>query len=877
MLEIQVDNILKKAKNLKSITEEPLANKVLEIDLNAASSKNQDLLFRLIRSLDQFINKQQALVYVGFLGHYSTGKSSSINSLLNLSTTTNERSTGLNPTDKAITLLTDNANSNALILMNRESGNVPIRTSFLNDKFLQNLVVADTPGSGDPQVVNEMIQDFLPICDYILYFISAANPMDQADLPLLIQKTQKLPFIPTLFVITRTDEFRINKSLPLNIENINQSKKDQFIGQLISRIKELIKIEDVDVNDFMFIDNEFNFGLTELKNKIYSWTTDIDRDGLLKNHGYKVEYYRTSLDAIYFYFITTIDDKISKSSEFLKTANENILRFDKSIELNNEKLKLLWTKSESSFKQVLYDEKKSLDDLIQNSIPISMINDKSMLLEKKLITQNIESQATGYLGKIILDLNNHFKQRLSEIKHSIFENITKGDIITENLSHLFPGRLDMEIQNQNLDIDFSKVNDHAKNYLRSANDVLYDGKNILKSKISSYKTIISKEGLIKSINQLYKQGEAIINENFDQYFERIQMYRSTVLTRNTKETIEKLRIGTQLDELDYEFPDDFMTDMKNKAVGEVYFTNSSNIHELQKLIEKSNLNVLDYKTEIDNISILNELTHQPLGKENIDISQLTNDLIRKGEEIINKDYQKRLHEVLENHKVKYENYLTGLSQIKEKRKKNILKWSLIIGGIFVIIFIGLKFSKVLSPSTITSDIVIGLICTAIGNIIGWIYGIFKNDIKKLTAQNKDQFIKTEKSELMQAFSEDFWDEISKKVTEPRTDMNFSFLKAAINKKCDPILTDIIAKKQILLDELCNLNNKLVSEINNYKSKIELFHNKHSLIFQEPENNILKIGLITKHIKETAIKPSFDLLKETTDNLVNVKSQIEENL
>jgi hypothetical protein len=57
----------------------------------------------------------------------------------------------------------------------------------------------------------------------------------------------------------------------------------------------------------------------------------------------------------------------------------------------------------------------------------------------------------------------------------------------------------------------------------------------------------------------------------------------------------------------------------------------------------------------------------------------------------------------------------------------------------------------------------------------------------------------------------------------------------------------------------------------------LFHNKHSLIFQEPENNILKIGLITKHIKETAIKPSFDLLKETTDNLVNVKSQIEENL
>src|SRR5207249_69799 len=142
-----------------------------------------------------------------------------------------------------------------------------------------NLVIADTPGSGDPQVVNEMIQDFLPICDYILYFISAANPVDQADLPLLQQKTQKLPFIPTLFVITRTDEFRINKSQSLSEGNINQPKKDQFIGQLISRIKELIKIEDINTTDFTFIDNEFNYGLIDLKDKVASWTADIDKEG----------------------------------------------------------------------------------------------------------------------------------------------------------------------------------------------------------------------------------------------------------------------------------------------------------------------------------------------------------------------------------------------------------------------------------------------------------------------------------------------------------------------------------------------------------------------------------------------------------------------
>lgn len=193
MHEIQIDSILAKAKNLKVIIAEPLAKKVLEIELNAKSSKNQELLSRLIRSLDQYVNKYDHLMYLGFVGHYSSGKSSTINNILNLKGTAHERSTGLNPTDKAITLITDESNSNELILMNRESGHVPVRTSLVRHELLNTIVIADTPGSGDPQVVNEMIQDFLPICDYIIYFISAANPVDQADLPLLEQKTHSLP------------------------------------------------------------------------------------------------------------------------------------------------------------------------------------------------------------------------------------------------------------------------------------------------------------------------------------------------------------------------------------------------------------------------------------------------------------------------------------------------------------------------------------------------------------------------------------------------------------------------------------------------------------------------------------------------------------
>jgi len=874
MNDIQINKILNNAKVLSSIAEEPLAKKVLEIDLNAESLKNQDLLLRLIRSLDQYINKQRTLIYVGFVGHYSSGKSSTINKLLNLKETINVRSTGLNPTDKAITLLTENKNSSSLVLMNRESGNVPVRTSFINESLLNNLVIADTPGSGDPQVVNEMIQDFLPICDYILYFISAANPVDQADLPLLIQKTKKLPFIQTLFVITRTDEFRINKSLPLTGENIDFPKKDQFIGQLISRIKELVGIDTMKTSDFIFIDNEFNYEIDKLKETLLSWTTNIDKEDLLKIHGYKVEYYRANLNGIYSYFTKTIDQKIIKSKEFLKTANENILRFDKSIELNNEKLKFLWTKSDSAFKQALNDELKSLDEIVQNSFVTVLSNEKEVQNERKMISQNIENQVTGYFGKIILDLNNHFKQRLREIKYNLLDNINNGDIVMENLSHLFPGRLDFEMPNQNLDIDFSKINDHAKLYLGRVNTYLNDMKSAIRSRTYNYKNQISKELIIKSITQLYNQGENTIHENFDQYFERIQMYRSTVLTRNTKETIEKLRIGTQLDELDDDFSDDFMTEMKNKATSEVYYSNIDDINELQKVIEKSTSDVLNLKISMDKIVISNELTHHILGKENIDISLLTNDLITKGEEMVNKDYQIRLHEVLEKHKTKYNSYLFSLTQIKKLRNKKILKWTVFISCIFILIYFALKFSNIVKPSTIISDVIIGLVCTALGHLIARIYGMFRADVKKISLESKDQFIKTTKSELLQSFSEDFWDEISKKVTEPRTDINYSALKSIFNKKSDPILFNITSEKQGVLDDLNKINNEIILEIDNYKSKVNQFYNKQALIFQESEINIEKIGLITKKIKETAIKPSFDLLRETTDNLENVKLKIE---
>jgi predicted GTPase len=55
------------------------------------------------------------------MGHFSTGKSSTINSLLELDESSKTaRITGLNPTDKSITLITHEENSNSVFSTTKE-------------------------------------------------------------------------------------------------------------------------------------------------------------------------------------------------------------------------------------------------------------------------------------------------------------------------------------------------------------------------------------------------------------------------------------------------------------------------------------------------------------------------------------------------------------------------------------------------------------------------------------------------------------------------------------------------------------------------------------------------------------------------------------
>ena len=159
---IQCESILAGIQKLEEYLQDKIVRESLELDRNAETSKYSDLLSRLKLILTQYTEREKNLIYVGFMGHFSTGKSSTINSLLNLEKDSkNSRRVALNPVDQSITLITHDRNRDSLLNITKESL-VSIRSSFIESDFLENVVIADTPGTGDPILVHAIAQDFYP-------------------------------------------------------------------------------------------------------------------------------------------------------------------------------------------------------------------------------------------------------------------------------------------------------------------------------------------------------------------------------------------------------------------------------------------------------------------------------------------------------------------------------------------------------------------------------------------------------------------------------------------------------------------------------------------------------------------------------------------
>jgi predicted GTPase len=335
----QITTILKGVRDLENILTGSLAANALRLDEDAATTSRRDLLVRVRKSLVQYQDRTQELFYAAFVGHFNAGKSSTINSLLNLWNTSDAREDSLSPTDKHISLITHEANIASLVIGFSED----VRLAPLKNEFLKHLVLVDTPGTGDPHLLlKELSRDFLPVCDIVLFFFSATNTLDTTDVPILTELRENLDFIPLLFVVTRADELRLDMSSPVSMDNINKQQQSVFLSRILTRLRDVFPNNTITEGSFIFVDNRAAYNIETLRDALLSRADPARLSSRLEIATNRIAYFQRRGADLKNYFAGFIDLRLQELTRVVEASGNNIKHYHASVTISNNNLTKSW-------------------------------------------------------------------------------------------------------------------------------------------------------------------------------------------------------------------------------------------------------------------------------------------------------------------------------------------------------------------------------------------------------------------------------------------------------------------------------------------------------------------------------------------------------
>ena len=238
-------------------------------------------------------------------------------------------------------MITKEKNASSLVGVIRE-GHVTIRLEPVDSPFLDEIVLVDTPGTGDPQFIEEVARDFLPICDLILFVFSAASPLDKSDVPLLLELHNRLPFVPIHFIVTRVDELRINQNAPLTETNLDQRKTEQFLNTIVTRVNALLAPDVYLATNFSLIDNRSRFRTQQLREFLSARCNSSNPQAHVSMHLNKLHFYRSSARSLRVFFSGIVDKKLSELTKIVEAAKKNIEKYQQLVQISNSNLTRTW-------------------------------------------------------------------------------------------------------------------------------------------------------------------------------------------------------------------------------------------------------------------------------------------------------------------------------------------------------------------------------------------------------------------------------------------------------------------------------------------------------------------------------------------------------
>lgn len=875
--DIRSQKILSGITNLLTELKIDLVANILEINDSIESKLNLQQLKRIQRTTDQYVRRTSNLFYIGFLGHFSSGKSSTINSLLQIKGTKYERRSTNNPTDDQITLLT-NLNNNDDVIKLIRSGDVPVIISLIeNNEFLKDKVIMDTPGSGDPSTFEEIVRDSLPLCDVIVYCLSATQPLTNSDIPLLKEKEKNLKNIPTIYLITRGTEFKYNSLQLLSESNFDKLKYKTFASELASRMNTVVDSINLNFDDFIVIDNSENFNLDKFSNKLLGFCNPLNYGTILKLHDYKIDYFIRTLKEVKMFFSSLVTDKLAIVDEYFSQAKINIQKYDEKTKIGTDKMINSWRSIDDKIKQAIdgsITQNNNVAALLVTPLNLNETDIAKLWRSKNFELLNGKNFSVIYnLSKSIeyklIDIKGRLEQKLFLLpKNGVFSIEEVQEYLKEELSN----KLHEEI---NIKYDCLKL---YNEYNKEIFEYLVDTKLLsLKRQLESLKSRVKSINPLETIEKNIEDAKRVILEIFQTYKDGVNIYTVAAFSREAKNYIRKLGLSEELDKVDTEIPNiEKSIETTEEKIFSAYYTARQNFQD-----QCSSIGIDLHTLTINQPAfIVYEKEKDILAEQEI-IKESGKEKIRN----IITYFSDRVSDYFLNKIRTINSSLLSLSVAKEKelaeiKKKRIKYYAsrylptlglMTASVIFFFVFPGQKISDNLS---IGWQWVLGIFVNACSGIINTIVNIKKDKYNIYKMEITKRFTENEKELIAKKFIEDF----------------DSFAKTAVDQLQEEIRVKIRLQVTDVLDiatsikfnihnhathkELIQYEERLKKNITSYSKSLSYLKNTTTMILNDTLKNRDVLLTESELIKNNSLQPSFNLLSNTRQNIKNVKNKIE---
>ncbi|MCY4284694.1 MAG: 50S ribosome-binding GTPase [Thiotrichales bacterium] len=421
-------------------------------------------LQNIAKSIPDLIHQSDSIALVGFLGHFSSGKSSLINALLDITDSENasyKREVGRHPTDTGITLITHQDHEN-LVKNSRYTTIDKIDVVCgPNSDFLRHATLVDTPGLGNEDAEHDIVTRFLHLCHVLVITIDGRRPFadKNKDFELLDIAFNKLADIPKILVVTSAEEFLISRTADFET-GWQEHESDGFWREAVERLRDDSRFQD-HINVFedtprVFVDSKEGFRISQVRERILPIVQDNAQRSRARQAQYRyvLETSTESLNVLLSY----ISERSDKFDRLLNDAQQRAEETNTAVKEILESLERSFLRAKNELREFRKNIPDSNFDFYSNLIMRAASENQNPIIQRseKRIRNALEKQTSDARNDTWNRVISYYKART----RPIFSN-TKNDLRADKLISL---SIDIDSSEKNL---ISNAIKNAKKILRS--------------------------------------------------------------------------------------------------------------------------------------------------------------------------------------------------------------------------------------------------------------------------------------------------------------------------------------------------------------------------------------------------------------------------